>query len=120
MTLYDCAGAVLTGAVLLLLRVRAEAPRRSRAARSARGGAKPPPVDLDAAAQQRMAALKAWRGEVAREHNVPAYVVFHDATLAEMARRRPADLAELGTISGVGAKKLDAYGQEILRVLQAA
>jgi ATP-dependent DNA helicase RecQ len=120
LTLEDSARAVLKGEVQLLLRVPAEAPPRSRAARSARGGAKPPPADLDAAAQQRMAALKAWRGEVAREHNVPAYVVFHDATLAEMARRRPADLAELGTISGVGAKKLDAYGQEILRVLQAA
>ena len=48
---------------------------------------------------------------------MPAYVIFHDATLAEMARRRPADLAELGAISGVGAKKLDAYGSEILRVL---
>ena len=117
LVLEDSARAVLKGGVQLLLRVPAEAPPRSRAARSARGGAKPPPADLDAAAQQRMAALKAWRGEVAREHNVPAYVVFHDATLAEMARRCPADLAELGTISGVGAKKLDAYGQEILRVL---
>ncbi len=117
LVLEDSARAVLKGEVQLLLRVPAEAPTRTRAARSARGGAKPPPSDLDAAAQQRMAALKAWRGEVAREHNVPAYVIFHDATLAEMARRRPADLAELGAISGVGAKKLDAYGSEILRVL---
>jgi ATP-dependent DNA helicase RecQ len=66
---------------------------------------------------QRFAALKAWRGEVAREHNLPAYVVFHDATLAQMAREFPQSAAELAGISGVGAKKLEAYGSEILRVL---
>jgi ATP-dependent DNA helicase RecQ len=65
-------------------------------------------------------ALKAWRTEVAREHNLPPYVVFHDATLAEMARSCPADLAALSAISGVGAKKLEAYGREILRVLEGA
>ena len=51
---------------------------------------------------------------------MPAYIVFHDATLAEMARRVPADLAALGEISGVGAKKLEAYGREILRVLESS
>ena len=65
----------------------------------------------------RFAALKAWRAEVAREHNLPAYVVFHDATLAEMARAMPATLDELGGISGVGATKLERYGAAILRVL---
>ena len=65
----------------------------------------------------RFAALKAWRAEVAREHNLPAYIVFHDAVLAAMAREQPATLDELAGISGVGAKKLDAYGREILRVL---
>jgi ATP-dependent DNA helicase RecQ len=54
---------------------------------------------------------------VAREHSLPAYVIFHDATLAEMARERPGSLDDLAGISGVGAKKLQAYGQEILRVL---
>ena len=61
--------------------------------------------------------MKAWRAAIAREHNLPAYVVFHDATLAEMARTCPRSLDELGTISGVGAKKLDAYGADILRVV---
>ena len=55
--------------------------------------------------------------EVAREHKLPPYIVFNDATLAEMARRVPASLSELAEIGGVGAKKLDAYGSEILRVL---
>ena len=78
---------------------------------------KPPPRPLDAEGLARFAALKAWRAEVARAHNLPAYVVFHDATLAEMAEVRPASLDELAGISGVGAKKLDAYGDDILRVL---
>ena len=51
-------------------------------------------------------------------HNLPAFVVFHDATLAEMARAHPATLDEVAQISGVGAKKLEAYGAEILRVLE--
>ncbi len=80
---------------------------------------KPPPVALDEAAMALFLQLKAWRGEVAREHNLPAYVVFHDATLAEMARQRPGSLGELAGISGVGTKKLEAYGAEILRVLGA-
>ncbi|MDO8376455.1 MAG: HRDC domain-containing protein, partial [Aquabacterium sp.] len=96
-----------------------------RARKGARGGgsarsasAKPPPVPLDKPGLARFAALKAWRGEVAREHKLPPYVVFHDATLAEMAREAPDSLDALAGISGVGAKKLEAYGSELLRVLQ--
>jgi ATP-dependent DNA helicase RecQ len=115
---------VLRGEVPLLLRVPAEAPRRGRAektGRAARSGRdKAPPVALDGEATERFLALKAWRAEVAREHNLPAYVVFHDATLAEMAREHPATLDALAGISGVGAKKLEAYGREILRVLDSA
>jgi len=117
------ARAVLRGDVQLLLRVPAEAPPRERGAkasagrRSARARDRPPPVPLDAEGLERFAALKAWRTEVAREHNLPPYVVFHDAALAEMARSQPDSLAALGEISGVGVKKLEAYGREILRVL---
>jgi ATP-dependent DNA helicase RecQ len=75
---------------------------------------------LDSEATQRFARLKAWRGEVAREHNLPAYVVFNDATLAQMARECPDTLDALAGISGVGAKKLQAYGAEILRLLHPA
>jgi ATP-dependent DNA helicase RecQ len=74
---------------------------------------------LDELGQARFAALKAWRAEVAKEHNLPAYIVFPDATLAQMAADGPGTLDELAGISGVGAKKLDAYGREILRVLDA-
>jgi ATP-dependent DNA helicase RecQ len=127
LALADGARAVLRGEVALQLRVPAEPRRGAKAARrDGRGGPgsraadRPPPLPLDDAALARFAALKAWRAGVAREHNLPAYVVFHDATLAEMARAQPGSLDELGAISGVGAKKLDAYGQEILRVLDAA
>ena len=121
LALTESARQVLRGEVTLLL--REASPATSRGAkgsrtRTARGGAgKPPPRPLDAAALDRFAALKAWRAEVARAHNLPAYVVFHDATLAEMADLRPGSLDALAEISGVGARKLDAYGDEILRVL---
>ena len=127
LALADSAREVLRGEVPVRLRVAAETKPRGKAGREkvGRGGAagragKPPPVPLDDAATGRFAALKAWRGEVAREHNLPAYVVFHDATLAEMAREQPASLDDLAGISGVGAKKLEAYGREILRVLGSA
>jgi ATP-dependent DNA helicase RecQ len=90
--------------------------RQQRKSREARA-ALPSAAHLDEAAQQRFAALRAWRAEVAKEHNLPAYVVFHDATLATMATEQPTSLEALGRISGVGAKKLEAYGAAILRVL---
>ena len=57
------------------------------------------------------------RSEVARAHNLPAYVIFHDATLEAIAHRAPQSLGELQDISGIGAKKLAAYGEEVLRVV---
>ena len=65
-------------------------------------------------------ALRAWRLQVAREHGVPAYTVFHDATLEEIARRRPGSTEELRTVSGVGAIKLERYGNAVLDVVQGA
>ncbi|MCW5609746.1 MAG: DNA helicase RecQ [Rubrivivax sp.] len=123
LALTASARAVLRGEVPVQLRVPVEPRARVRAARRAAGGAaagKAPPLPLDEAATARFMALKAWRAEVAREHNLPAYIVFHDATLAEMARAHPATLDELGAIGGVGAKKLEAYGEQILGVLHEA
>jgi ATP-dependent DNA helicase RecQ len=68
-------------------------------------------------ARERFAALKAWRGEVAKEHNLPAYVIFHDATLIAIANLAPQSLDELSGVSGMGAKKLEAYGHEVLRLM---
>jgi ATP-dependent DNA helicase RecQ len=75
---------------------------------------------LDLESQDRFTALKAWRGEIAREHNLPAYVIFHDATLAAIAERNPQSLDDLLGISGIGAKKLEAYGHEVIRVVTTA
>ena len=62
-------------------------------------------------------ALRAQRRTLAEEANVPPYVIFHDATLREMATVRPADIRALGRISGVGARKLEAYGEAFLAVI---
>jgi DNA helicase II / ATP-dependent DNA helicase PcrA len=66
------------------------------------------------------AALKKWRLQRATADDLPAYVVFHNSTLAEIAGRRPRDLSELGTVPGVGPTKLQRYGDEVLAVLNAA
>jgi ATP-dependent DNA helicase RecQ len=118
LTLTGSAREVLRGEVPIVLR-EAREPTKSMRNRSSRERVPVAAAALDAAGQQRFAALKAWRAEVAREHNLPAYVVFHDATLSQMAAESPSTLEALSHISGVGTKKLDAYGREILRVLEA-
>ena len=62
-------------------------------------------------------ALRAHRKTLADEQDIPAYMIFHDATLAEMVDRAPQTLEQLGRISGVGARKLDAYGEGFLSVI---
>ena len=91
------------------------------APKKARRAATPPAAaaNLGQEAQVRFINLKAWRAEVAREHNLPAYVIFHDATLAAIAERCPATLEDLQGISGMGTKKLEAYGVDVLRVVGA-
>jgi ATP-dependent DNA helicase RecQ len=62
--------------------------------------------------------LKAWRLEQAREQSVPAYVILHDRTLAEIAASRPGNMDALATISGIGAKKLERYGDKLLDLVR--
>ncbi len=114
--------AVLKGEVVVQLRASvsgAAAADRSRQSKAGKSGATPAkaPVPLDEAAQLRYESLRAWRAEVARSHNLPAYVIFHDATLAQIAQRAPQSADDLQGISGIGAKKLEAYGDEVLRVV---
>lgn len=113
--------AVLKGEAQVLLResVSSPAERKPRREKTARGAPSPAAATLDATGQARFAALKAWRAEVAREHNLPAYVIFHDATLAAIAERAPATLEDLQGLSGIGSKKLEAYGSDVLRVCAA-
>ena len=75
---------------------------------------------LNAGALERLAKLKAWRAEIAREHNLPAFVIFHDSTLRAIAERAPHTEHDLEGIAGIGSKKLQAYGAEVLRVCAAA
>ena len=110
---------VLKGDVSIRLRASVSTPadRKGKAKSASSGTAKPAPLALDDAGQQRYEALKAWRAEVARSHNLPAYVIFHDATLAAIAQAMPQDLETLQGIAGIGVKKLEAYGEEVLRVV---
>ena len=111
---------VLKGETQVMLRESEVASSRgSKAKRSTTSATKIANASLDAAGERRFAALKAWRAEVAREHNLPAYVIFHDATLIAIAQRDPQELSDLDGISGIGAKKLTAYGDELLRAVQS-
>ncbi|QBK06350.1 DNA helicase RecQ [Hylemonella gracilis] len=113
--LTEASRAVLKGEVQVRLRESVADPAPTRNRRRAAVTA-PAAQDLDVDAQARFINLKAWRSEVARAHNLPAYVIFHDATLAEIARRQPRSLDELQEIGGIGARKLEAYGEDVLRV----
>ncbi len=108
---------VLRGEVAVQLRASVAAPADRKRKKCSPAGTLPPAAAaLDQDAQVRFINLKAWRAEVAREHGRPAYVIFHDATLAAIAQQCPRTLGELHGISGMGAKKLEAYGAEVLRV----
>ena len=110
--------AVLRGERSVQLRESVSQPAARKDKRSVRlNSVVKSPITLDSNALLRYSALKAWRAEVARAHNLPAYVIFHDATLAAIAQRGPKTLEDLEGISGIGAKKLDAYAQEVLRVV---
>jgi ATP-dependent DNA helicase RecQ len=110
--------AVLKGDVSVQLRESVSIPAERKSKRSTRLGAMvKAPIALDSDALMRYSALKTWRAEVAKEHNLPAYVIFHDATLAAIAQRAPQSMDDLQGISGIGAKKLEAYAQQVLRVV---
>jgi ATP-dependent DNA helicase RecQ len=99
------------------VRLRREPERVARAAKQS-GGRKAKidlPEDLVPVFEQ----LRAWRAATAKEQGVPAYVIFHDATLREIAVGAPATMSELGAVNGVGENKLAKYGQQILDTLAA-
>ncbi|MDP3607166.1 MAG: HRDC domain-containing protein, partial [Polaromonas sp.] len=108
---------VLKGEASVMLREQVAAAAGERRKKSSKTSVKGmAEAALNAGALERLARLKAWRAEVAREHNLPAFVIFHDATLRAIAERAPQSTADLEGISGMGVKKLEAYGQEVLRV----
>jgi len=117
LALTDASAAVLRSEHQVLLRREPERP--PRAARARRTATAAAVAELPAEAAGRFERLRAWRAATAKEQGVPAYVIFHDATLREFAARCPATLAELGTVSGVGESKLAKYGQQVLDTLDA-
>ena len=120
--LTESARAVLKGETAVLLREQTASARLGDGkARSRRGGIAGTP-DVQAAERGHPAllgALRAWRSEVARKRGVPAYVVLHDATIDGIAASRPTTLAELRGISGIGDKKLEHYGNQLIALVRA-
>jgi len=106
---------LLRGEINLHLRTLPGREKRSTPAKATR----PAPEELDAAGQELFEALRLRRLELAREHGVPPYVIFHDRTLRELAGRRPQNKAEMRTISGIGETKLARFGQAFIAVIQA-
>ncbi|MGW2274149.1 HRDC domain-containing protein, partial [Streptomyces yangpuensis] len=118
LVLTDDSGEVLGGRRKVPMRKEkapAAASRKESGSRSGKGARVP--VDLPAAAEPVFLALRAWRAETAKEQGVPAYVVFHDATLREIATRVPATVEELAGIGGVGEAKLAKYAEGVLATL---
>jgi ATP-dependent DNA helicase RecQ len=113
--LTDLSRPVLRGEERLMLRRDAK-PEKAKKTKTTREARTPFTRDSD---QRLWEALRARRLELARSQGVPPYVVFHDATLAAMVERLPQTLAELAHISGVGERKLAAYGEDFLKVILA-
>src|SRR5690606_6540721 len=111
------AGAVLRGDVEVVMR---RDRLRRRAALTGRGRGAAPTATVSAAAEDLFQELRALRAQIAKEQGVPPYVVFHDRTLREMVATMPAGRSELALVSGVGAAKLERYGERFLSVLSAA
>lgn len=107
--LSDQARPLLRGETEFLLRL---APEKKRGRREPRF------YGRDASNDGLLERLRAWRTDTAKTRNVPAYVIFHDATLMEIAHVRPGSIRELSGISGVGDRKLEAYGEQILALVQ--
>ncbi|SHJ96476.1 ATP-dependent DNA helicase RecQ [Pseudonocardia thermophila] len=110
--LTEASRPVLRGEQKVMLRREPKRVPRTRTARSAT-----PQADLPAEAVPVFERLRAWRAATAKEQGVPAYVIFHDSTLREIAARMPADLAALSRISGIGENKLAKYGEGVLAAL---
>lgn len=123
LTLTEASGAVLRREREVPLR---KEPKRPAAAKSGASsgsgrskGGKSAVAELPEALLPAFEALRAWRAEQAREQGVPAYVIFHNATLREIVTVWPTSVAELGTVSGVGEKKLATYGEGVLGALES-
>ncbi|MFJ5839932.1 DNA helicase RecQ [Streptomyces shenzhenensis] len=123
LALSEASGSVLRGdrEVPLRKEPKKQAAARTASSSSGRGDRKSraAAAELPDELLPAFEALRAWRAEQAREQGVPAYVIFHDATLREIVSRWPGSVRDLGTVSGVGEKKLATYGEGVIGVLSA-
>nr|WP_241981822.1 DNA helicase RecQ [Cryobacterium ruanii] len=119
LVLTDAAADVLGGRRDVQLRREPDRPARSSAARRP-SAAKVAAADLSTVQESLFEALRAWRSAESKEQGVPAYIVFGDATLIAVAAAGPTTLAALDGITGIGAKKLEAYGDALLEVVAAS
>ena len=115
--LGQAARPVLRGERQLQLRedVRRKAGRGTGAGGERRSGST---LHVDAGDRPLFDALRGWRGQLAREQNVPAYVIFHDRTLRDIAQLRPASISELARVGGIGGGKLARYGEAVLEIVR--
>ncbi|MEP6877392.1 MAG: DNA helicase RecQ [Nitrosospira sp.] len=108
--------AVLNGSRTVSLRLQ---PERKKTTAKITAAREDKLATLDPAARALWVRLRVWRTEVAKKHGIPAYVVFHDATLAELVRLRPQTENELRQVPGIGVRKLESYGEDLLEILRA-
>jgi ATP-dependent DNA helicase RecQ len=120
--LTETARGVLKGETEVMLREQAAGSRnRASRSKSRRGDLAPlPPSQGGVGNPALVSALRAWRSEVARQHGVPAYVVLHDSTIDGIATSRPNTREELRRVAGIGDKKLEHYGDELIALVRAA
>ena len=121
-TLYltDLARPILRGEQRVQLRQAQEVFAVTKRRALPKGSSFEAALDDVPGARARFSALKAWRSELARSQNLPAYLIFHDSTLAALATTAPQNLRALDGISGLGVRKRQAYGQAVLDVMAAA
>jgi ATP-dependent DNA helicase RecQ len=120
--LTETARGVLKGETEVMLREQtATSASRASRTRSRRGDLTPRPAGPGVSGDATLLAnLRAWRSEVARTRGVPAYVVLHDTTIDGIATARPTTLGQLRNIPGIGDKKLEHYGADLLALVAAA
>jgi ATP-dependent DNA helicase RecQ len=115
-TLTESSRGVLRGETRVMLREEAER-QRLRRTRAAKPGATP--ITAADKSGSLFTALRNWRSTIAREHNVPAYVILHDATLEGIVAARPQGLDQLRSVPGIGDKRLERYGQALMQIVRA-
>ena len=121
--LHDSSRAVLRGERAVQLRSDVRVKGAARKGTRRRAGAPAAAIDPESLGERDaalLARLKAWRAGEAKAQSVPAYVVMNDVTLIEIARRRPADRDGLAGITGIGARRLERYGEGLLEVVRDA